>query len=297
MCPLVSICIPAYNHAAYVGDCIRSIIAQDYPNIELILIDDGSTDGTWAQANALRASCEARFVRVVFRSRENRGRVATFRELISEARGMYVGEIASDDRYLPTAVSRLVAVLEANPDAGLAVGRNLLIDSHGRRCYWDWQRNAVYDLSGACYCSFDDWFESRANVRLSGPEFGTYARLLSGNHVPNGYIRRMSDLRRIRVYDEEAPLEDWWTHLQLSKVARFVYVQEDLFEYRWHGANSVANPRAIWAAERQTLLREERLSGIRVKSLRALMLKYLPFGARLVLHRIKSFLVRGGRDR
>ena len=62
---LISVIIPAYNHERYVEECIRSIMAQTYRNIELIVIDDGSTDGTFAKLQELKPECEKRFVRVV----------------------------------------------------------------------------------------------------------------------------------------------------------------------------------------------------------------------------------------
>ena len=67
---LVSVIIPAYNHERFVQQTIRSIIGQSYKNIELIIIDDGSTDSTWLKINELKKECEERFSRVVFKTKK-----------------------------------------------------------------------------------------------------------------------------------------------------------------------------------------------------------------------------------
>ena len=61
--PLVSVIIPAYNHEKYVQETISSIIKQTYQNLELIVIDDGSTDNTWQEINNLKGICEKRFIK------------------------------------------------------------------------------------------------------------------------------------------------------------------------------------------------------------------------------------------
>ena len=78
--PLVSIVIPAYNHEKYIKETIKSLINQTYENLELIVIDDGSTDSTFEKLQELKQECEERFVRVVFQKKENEG---TARHIIS----------------------------------------------------------------------------------------------------------------------------------------------------------------------------------------------------------------------
>jgi glycosyltransferase involved in cell wall biosynthesis len=61
--PLVTIAVASFNHAKFIGECIRSVIDQDYPNIELIVIDDGSIDQSMSVIEGLRSECEERFVK------------------------------------------------------------------------------------------------------------------------------------------------------------------------------------------------------------------------------------------
>ena len=70
---LISVIISAYNHEKNIEECIRSIMAQTYQNIELLIIDDGSKDGTFVKMRELKPECEKRFVRVVLETQENHG--------------------------------------------------------------------------------------------------------------------------------------------------------------------------------------------------------------------------------
>ncbi|MGA6331370.1 glycosyltransferase family 2 protein, partial [Acinetobacter baumannii] len=98
--PLVSIVIPCYNHANFVQDCIQSVIAQTYQNIELIIIDDGSKDGSVEKIQEFIGECEKRFVRFEFRNRPNKGLSATLNEALEWCQGEYFSAIASDDMML-----------------------------------------------------------------------------------------------------------------------------------------------------------------------------------------------------
>lgn len=247
--PLVSVTIASYNHERYVEETLRSVMAQSYPNLELILVDDGSLDATFQKIKTMEPELRKRFVRVSLRTRPNQGTCRTLNELFTQAQGKYIALIASDDRYLPTAIERLVAVMEApdSQDVVLAVGDNAIIDGEGRRCFWDKGQNCVYQEEKAhtrtfCECLFRD----PPNCVLNLPrDFGKYSTLVRfGNHVPNGYLLRRSALQAIGPFTPEAPLEDYWQNLRLATIGRFRWVPEVLFEYRWHSANSVK--RSVW---------------------------------------------------
>lgn len=259
--PLVSILIPAYNHEKYVQECIKSIINQDYPRIELIVIDDGSRDATWTRINEMRVECEKRFVRFVARHQENKGAAETSRRLQELAEGEFVGPIASDDQFLPGAVWSLIKPMLDDKDVGLVVGVNEIMDSDGRTCYWNDKSDNVYSKSEASCLTFSERVSKMRNVDLYGTKFGDYQELLRGNHVPNGYIFRKSCYNKIEylikgLVGRPLVLEDWWLHLQLSKVAKYKAIHAHTFRYRWHNANSVKNGEIINRMCRETLFRE-----------------------------------------
>lgn len=257
--PLVSVLMPAYNHGKYVAEAIRSVIAQDWRRIELIVVDDGSRDDTWEVLQSLRSACEARFERTVMLHQENRGTCATLGRLFAEARGEFVGILASDDMYRPAAISALLEPLLADSGIGLAVGQNELMDDAGRTCYWDALRNVTYDPEKAKYRSLNEQMASEHGVSGFHPGFGTYVELLRGNHIANGALIRKSCLDAIEPCSAETPLEDWWIMLQLAKATRMVSVEAATFRYRWHATNTVRNADRMMDYYYRNLEAEERL--------------------------------------
>lgn len=237
--PLISVCIPAYNHAMYVEATVRSVLAQEGPRMELIVIDDGSKDETWSVLQRLKPECEARFERVEMLTRENRGACRTYQQLIGLARGEFVTCIASDDQYCPGAFVAMMRPMLEDASVGVVTGENAFIDGEGRPCFWDAEQNVVYDETAARYRTFNAFLAEHTGVGGNDDGFGRYEELVRANHVPNGYLLRKSMLDKVVPYNPEAPLEDLWLHLQMSKVARYRMVPERTFLYRWHASNTV----------------------------------------------------------
>lgn len=236
--PLVSVAIAAYNHERFVQETIRSIIAQTYPNIELIVIDDGSPDATWLKILELKSECEKRFARVCMQTQENIGCALTSNKLVSLAKGDYVYSIASDDLAKPYAIEKQVAFLASHNDYGLVVGNNEFIDGEGNRCYWDENCNNVYNEEYAKYKTAVDVL-GKMNPYFNNEKFGSYETLYMNNYIPNGYLVRRELYNIILPFSKEAPLEDWFFMLQLSKYCKFKYIDQVLFSYRWHDNNTI----------------------------------------------------------
>ena len=115
----VSVVIPLYNHAAYVAAAVRSVLDQGPILRELIVVDDGSTDGS---AEAMRVLCRDD-PRIVFWSQDNRGALAALNAGLLRAGGEFVAVLNSDDCYQP---GRLQALAEAlDRDAGAALAASL----------------------------------------------------------------------------------------------------------------------------------------------------------------------------
>lgn len=129
--PLVSVLMPAYNHEKYVEESVRSIWAQTYPNVELIVIDDGSRDAT---PDILRTLAAESPIPMRVEIQANVGAAETMNRALAFARGEYLTLTASDDRYLPHHVETLVeAFRQAPPGTGLVFGDMYVIDEQGRR--------------------------------------------------------------------------------------------------------------------------------------------------------------------
>jgi glycosyltransferase involved in cell wall biosynthesis len=124
--PLVSIVTPSFDQAAYLEDALNSVFAQDYSNIETIVIDGGSTDGSGdiVKKHAARLA--------YWVSEPDAGQADAINKGFARAKGKYYAWLNADDRLLPGAISAAVAFLEANPDVGMVYGDADFIDAQGR---------------------------------------------------------------------------------------------------------------------------------------------------------------------
>lgn len=124
--PLVSILVPSYNGAAFLREALDSLVAQTYPNVEIILLDDASSDGT----PEIAASYAGKISYV--RQPSNLGIYDNVNVGISRARGSLIATYHADDIYLPTIVEAQVAYLQAHPEVGAVFCSNIFVDAHGR---------------------------------------------------------------------------------------------------------------------------------------------------------------------
>ena len=243
MKPLISVIIPAYNHEKYIAQTIMSIIDQSYKNLELIIIDDGSSDNTWKVIKSLKEQCLARFTKVEFITQKNQGICATLNKLISLTSGEYIYTIASDDMAKPSSIERLYEELHFDSDYIVAVGDSEIIDENSNRIAWDIEQSPVPPDNG--YNTFWAYFVARhprvKKISQNMELFGTYKTLLKGNYIPNGALMTKWALKKAGSFTQKAPLEDWYIHLQLSKIGKYKFIDEILFSYRWHQSNTIKN--------------------------------------------------------
>lgn len=123
--PLVSIVTPSFNQARYIEATIQSVLAQDYPRIEYIIIDGGSTDGTVE----IIKNYEGRLASWV--SEPDEGQTDAINKGFARAKGDILAWINSDDTYEPEAVAAAVRYLEGHPDVGLVYGDCSFINESG----------------------------------------------------------------------------------------------------------------------------------------------------------------------
>ena len=165
--PLVTAVIPVYNHERYVEESLRSMIAQTYENIELIVINDGSKDGSHEKVLGLVGACQQRFRRFEYRNRENRGLTNTLNEALEWAQGEYFTALASDDIALPQKVIVLVDALErAGREYAAAFGDALFIDEHGEPLFLDEEPKLTKVAPGKTQATF---LEVYAKPRRQSP--------------------------------------------------------------------------------------------------------------------------------
>jgi glycosyltransferase involved in cell wall biosynthesis len=127
MHPLVTIVTPSYNMARYLPETIASVLSQDYPEIEYIVIDGGSTDGT---SDLLESYQDHRFR---YRIGKDRGASDAIHQGLSQAKGEILAWINADDTYLPGAVRTAAEFLRAHPEMDVVYGEGYWIDEAGAR--------------------------------------------------------------------------------------------------------------------------------------------------------------------
>lgn len=218
--PLVSIAIPAYRHAAFIEACLASVCAQTYPELELVLIDDGSPDDTFAIAQRYLEAHGQRFRRVVLERRENRGVCANSNACIEACRGEWVHLLGSDDVLYPEKVARIqAAIAEWNlPDLALVHADSDTINAAGAR-----------------HVS-----RRKAKRPPPGPDHAAYRWLFHANLISNPTIALRRDaFLSIGGFDASLPLEDIDCWLRLSTRYAIGRVPEVLASYRKHPGNSL----------------------------------------------------------
>jgi glycosyltransferase involved in cell wall biosynthesis len=232
--PLVSVLIPAYNHAAYVEECLNSVLNEGYPNLEIIIINDGSKDNTeqkietWIEANQ-------KALPITFKSRPNKGITKSLNEMLALAKGDYLVIIASDDYLLPGGIHARLTALQNNPDKLAVIGDCHIIDTVG---------NITHQSA------FKD--RSKANIaNYLNPK--TFQREIIENFcVPGPVLMYKKEIfNTIRPYNEAMNGEDLDFYYQAAYNNLLLYIDTSVSAYRIHGNNATHRPFFV------TLLEEE----------------------------------------
>jgi len=209
--PCVSVIIPTYNRRDYVQEAIDSVLAQTHTDYEIIVVDDGSTDGT---GEALRARYGDR-IRYVWQ--ENQGESVARNRGIEMAQGEYVAFLDSDDLWLPEKLEKEVPVLEASHDAVLVFTPAWPVDAGG-------QRLSDIAISGGI---------DRNKLTLEA----LCMENALGSAGSTALVRRGS-LERVGGFDRSIRYsEDWDLWLRLRQRGCFAFVQEPLAHIRQHAGS------------------------------------------------------------
>jgi glycosyltransferase involved in cell wall biosynthesis len=234
--PLVSVIIPLYNSELYIKETVESVFAQTYPNIEIILVDDGSTDGT---KNVVQPYIDKKLVTYIYQT--NKGLPGARNTGIRNSRGPYVAYLDSDDVFFPEKIERQVAYLEAHP-----------------RC-------------GVCYCGIWHFYDGKPD-QLFKLDYTYYSddevfpHLLLKNFVnPLSVVMRRSEIERVGLFDESyLHGEDWeyWVRLAYHGTV-FEYLPDMLAKYRMWKGGKWYGP-AVRVLDKQMVVRD-------FKNLRSIM--------------------------
>lgn len=221
--PLVTVVMPTYNHAAYVAQAIESVAAQTYRPIELVIIDDGSSDDTREViARCLRdIDIPARFI-----ARENRGAHATLNEGAALANGEYLAFLNSDDYYAP---ERIACMVDQIARTGLVWGFSKVthVGEKGR------SDAAALSLMEQTYRDRYRGLTGRHSNSIALYEYNL--AISTGNlFVDREFFHRVGGFRDFRYN------HDWDFCLRASALAEPWLVKHPLYHYRVHASNTIS---------------------------------------------------------
>lgn len=231
--PEISVIIPSYNHAAYIGHAVESVFSQSHTDFELIVVDDGSTD------NSLEVLSGFNDPRLRVLTQPNQGAHAAINRGLRAATGEYLAILNSDDLYHPLRLEKTLAVFKADRKVGLVGSYIDIMDQDGKSLGI---KHGYTDSSPWLLESPERSFRAGNDLRKA---------LLTENYwsTTSNFVfpRRWFD-----VVGEFRPLRfthDWDFALRTAKVARIVLLPEILIRYRIHATNTIRNNRATMIFE------------------------------------------------
>jgi len=219
--PLVSIVVPVYNHESYLGDCLHSVYQQTYPNLELVVIDDGSSDRSGEIAETHLADCPFPYQ---FIKQENQGAHAAINKGIRESHGDYISILNSDDRYHPERILRMI-------EAAFRTSRRFLfskvrlIDDGGKPL----PRSAPLHYYYNCSLKAADFFPL-----ISYELLRHNTAITTGNFF---FHRSLAD--EIGPFNNLITCHDWDYLLRAILVETPLFIKQELMDYRVHEDSTI----------------------------------------------------------
>ena len=258
--PKVSIITPSFNQGQFLEASIRSVLGQDYPNIEYIVVDGGSKD------NSVEVIKKYQDRLVWWVSEKDKGHADALNKGFARATGEILAWLNSDDIYFPSAVSEAVAILQSRPEVGMVYGDADLIDDSGE------------------------------TVGQFGSKQTSYRQMLRGSvHIPQA-----TTFFRTDVWKKVGPLDlslffsfDYDLWVRIAKVSQVLYVPKRWAKFRIHGAGkTIINDDRCYPDMLRVLEREggSWLSWLRLRMItRKILYSWLPWKFRLRLRKILTF--------
>jgi glycosyltransferase involved in cell wall biosynthesis len=239
----VSVVMPSFNHEAFVAEAMRSVFDQTYPDIEFLILDDCSTDRTFAVirdvADDKRFSRRFRRLEIT-QNQQNLGAHQSLNLGLAAARGEFVTFINSDDSYEPERLQLLTSRSEQADAPFLAFSAVRLIDGSGRRV----RRHELKDVL--------ELGPNRLGAALPSLSFGFLRYQLAGS-TGNIFVTRTL-ATEIGGFCALKYCHDWEFMLRAITIAEPCYVPETAYRYRIHGANAFSSLQHLAADDTEATL-------------------------------------------
>lgn len=211
--PLVSVILTTYNHEKFIRECLSSVYAQDYPCIELIVIDNASTDKTLHLIEEVKERhTDLILVRNVF----NKGLCKAFNQGLSMAKGKYVIDLSGDDVFFPDRISSQVAAFEScSEDYAVVFTNARYIDVDGKHLQYHFQIDAV------------------GKAMRAVPSGDVYKKVLERYFICTPtMMMRTSILQKLGGYDETLAFEDFDFWIRSASTYKYFYLDKILTSKR-----------------------------------------------------------------
>ena len=257
MTPAVSVVIPTYNRADLVVQAVESVLDQTYISVELIVVDDGSTDATEVRLAPYRD-------RLQYSKQPNRGVNAARNFGISIARGRYIALLDDDDIWLPSKLDEQVRVLERHPDAGFVFSDFYILRSGSERVprgLHTWHGGPP-DWARSCVGSYRVDARPGSGIGKSGYAVRTgdiYAASLDAPYVlpSTALIRRSCVDPDLRLNESDSTCGDWEYFARLSRSSSAVFMDVETALNRSHedAVRLTRLPRALQLTRRIAMVR------------------------------------------
>lgn len=225
--PLVSVIIPFYNHNKFIKKTLDSIIEDLYPNKEIIIINDGSTDPD--DSNITNWIAEHKdSIKITYIKRENKGVSKTVNELICMSSGKYILPCSSDDYFINNTITKRVELLEKLEPKNklILLSDNIVVDDNNKMIFesnlFELRRTNIEQLSsddGLKYSIIKQW-------SFAGPSWIANKKLFDECNM---------------FFDENLLVEDWDFFLRIVAKDYALFYNEKVSAYRWSPAGSNKN--------------------------------------------------------
>lgn len=263
--PLVSIIIPYYNHNHFITKTLDSIVEDTYPNKEIVIINDGSSnpdDSNILQwIHNFQQQIQIRYIK-----RGNKGLTKTLNELVSLSDGKYIVVCASDDYLINDTITRRVKILENDPKKLLLVSDNIVVNNDGE------------------LISNSNLFEYRKGIKKDYfSDNGLKKSIISKWGMAGAcYIANKKIYKEIGPYDENLIVEDWDFILRAVSKNLILYYDERVSAYRTHEDNTCKNPNvSLKMYENQTFVARKYISSFDFPHNILLFRRYLKYAIKL----------------
>jgi len=204
---LVSVIATSYNHAPFIKEALESVFAQSYPAIEIIVVDDASTDNS---CTIIEQCIEGRNIQFI-KNELNIGNCKSFNKAFAEVKGKYIIDFALDDIMYPERIKKQVAFLEERNLVGVCFSNVDLVD----------ERTTLIKTH---YPSFH-----HSLSKLQIPEGDVFEALLSRYYInPVSMMFRRTVIEALNGYDESLAYEDFDFWIRSSRITQYGYLAEIL---------------------------------------------------------------------